>query len=199
MAVAFVGLAWLLVWLYTVKFRKLRHDIKVWRKSHGDAIDTLADGMKVSSSTDCSQKMIFVSVSKLRKIKSITLTLKNKEHDRQNLPCPTHYRQLQVVFCTTQTLVLVTDNHVKAGGEQPPWLYHQFLQSLNWVTMDLMAAVPGTGCLFKGFGFVTDLLFMTLGYAVVAAALICHWYYKTHVKSDDQGWRTLKKLVRLRP
>ena len=50
---------------------------------------------------------------------------------------------VKVVFCTLQTLCLVTDNHLEAGGEEPPWIYAKFLESISWVTMDLMAAVPG--------------------------------------------------------
>mmetsp|Transcript_87403 Transcript_87403/g.248073 ORF Transcript_87403/g.248073 Transcript_87403/m.248073 type:complete len:421 (-) Transcript_87403:2085-3347(-) len=98
-----------------------------------------------------------------------------------------------ILWVCIQTVVLITANHSASGGADPPSLYATFLSGFEFLTLDILTALPGTDCLYRGYAY--SLLGNTLLFIAFAAACVGYWWHLKHNKKSPEAWRVLKKLV----
>ena len=99
---------------------------------------------------------------------------------------------LSVGFVSMQTLVLLVVNHDESGGKSPPSIYRMFLGAFSFAAIDITAAIPGMGCVYRGF--TTNLVSKTMLFLCLHVGMLAMWRYQSG-KRNPNAWKTLKRLV----
>lgn len=100
--------------------------------------------------------------------------------------------QLSVFVTCVQTLLLLQGNFSSAGGSDPPKFWSAYLKVFDCLDLNLLAFMPGLGCVVSGYVFTV--LFQTLTFLAILAAGVVLYYYRRR-RGQPEAWHVFKDLA----